>query len=81
MVVLAESPEVPSNGLAVRKDLNPALKLRLKSLLLGLHQTPAGQKVLENFGARKFVETTDSDYAVLYSMVKQLGIDLRDYSY
>ena len=80
MVILAESPEVPSNGLAVRKDLNPALKLRLKNLLLSLHETPAGQEVLEHFNALKFIETKDSDYQVLYNMVEQLGIDLHDYS-
>jgi phosphonate transport system substrate-binding protein len=80
MVVLAESPEVPSNGLAVRKDLNPAIKLRLKTLLLSLNKTATGQEVLKNFGALKFVETTDNDYDVLYNMVEQLGIDLYDYS-
>ena len=79
MVVLAESPEVPSNGLAVSKDLNPALKLRLKTLLLTLHETEAGREVLKNFGALKFIETTDNDYAVLYNMVKELGIDLNNY--
>jgi phosphonate transport system substrate-binding protein len=79
MVVLAESPEVPSNGLAVSKDLNPALKLRLKTLLLTLHETEAGREVLKNFGALKFIETTDNDYTVLYNMVKELGIDLNNY--
>jgi ABC-type phosphate/phosphonate transport system substrate-binding protein len=79
MVVLAESPEVPTNGLAVRKDLNPALKLRLKILLLSLHESTAGQEVLNNFGALKFVETTDNDYGALYKMVKELGIDLYNY--
>jgi phosphonate transport system substrate-binding protein len=80
MVVLAESPEVPSNGLAVRKDLNPAIKLRLKTLLLGLHETAEGQEVLKNFKALKFVVTTDDDYKVLYDMVEQLGIDLHSYT-
>jgi phosphonate transport system substrate-binding protein len=61
MRVLAESPEVPSNGLAVRKDLNPAIKLRLKNLLLGLEETEEGRKVLKNFGARKFIETSDNN--------------------
>ena len=79
MVVLAESPEVPSNGLAVRKDLNPALKLRLKTLLLSLHETAAGQEALDNFGARKFIETSDNDYHILYKMVNELGIDLYNY--
>jgi len=81
MMILAESPEVPSNGLAVRKDLNPAIKLRIKTLLLSLHETPEGQMVLKNFGAQKFIETSNDDYVVLYNMVKQLGIDLQEYSY
>ncbi len=79
MLVLAESPEVPSNGLAVRKDLNPAIKLRLKILLLSLNETEEGLKVLKNFRALKFIETTDNDYTVLYNMVKDLGIDLNHY--
>ena len=81
MVVLSESPAVPSNGLAVRKDLNPAIKLRIKILLLSLHETPEGQEILKNFGATKFIETNDADYVVLYNMVKQLDIDLQEYSY
>jgi len=79
MMVLAESPEVPSNGFAVRKELNPAVKLRLKTLLLTLHETAAGQQVLNNFGALKFIETTDNDYEVLYNMVRELGINLTVY--
>ncbi len=81
MLVLAESPEVPSNGLGVRKDLNPAIKLRIKTLLLSLHKSPEGRKVLKDFGAIKFIETSDEDYKVLYNMVRQLGIDLHTYSY
>jgi len=81
MVVLAESPEVPSNGLAVRHDLNPAIKLRLKTLLLSLHETAEGKNILKNFGARRFIETTDEDYRALYNMAQELGIDLLTYSY
>lgn len=81
MVVLFESPEVPSNGLAVRKDLNPAIKLRIRTLLLSLHETPEGQEILKNFGAIKFITTSDDDYVVVYNMAKQLGIDLQEYSY
>lgn len=81
MVVLAESPEVPSNGFAVRKDINPAIKLRLKTLLLAMHETTEGQEALKDFGALRFIETTNNDYVVLYNMVKELGIDLLEYSY
>lgn len=81
MVILAESPEVPSNGMAVRKDLNPALKLRLKGLMLSLHETEEGKNILEHFGAAKFIETSDNDYKVLYSMINEVGIDLSSFPY
>ena len=81
MLILSESPEVPSNGLAVHKYLNPAIKVRIKTLLLSLHETPEGQEVLKNFGAIKFVATSDDDYVVVYNMAKELGIDLLEYSY
>ncbi|UCD66629.1 MAG: phosphate/phosphite/phosphonate ABC transporter substrate-binding protein [Deltaproteobacteria bacterium] len=79
MMVLAESPEVPSNGLAVRKDLNPAIKLRLRNLLLNMHENTEGQEVLKNFGALKFIETKNHDYKVLYNMIERLGINLKDF--
>ena len=81
MKVLIESPEVPSNCLAVRKDLNPAIKLRIKTLLLSMHENPEGRKALKNFNATKFIKTGNDDYKVLYNMVKQLGINLQEYSY
>ena len=81
MIVIAESSQVPSNGLAVRKDLNPAIKLRIKTLLLSLHETPEGQEILKKFGALKFIQTSNDDYNVLYNMVNQLGIDLQEYSH
>jgi len=81
MIVIAESSQVPSNGLAVRKDLNSAIKLRIKTLLLSLHETPEGKEILKKFGALKFIKTSNDDYNVLYYMVNQLGIDLQEYSY
>jgi phosphonate transport system substrate-binding protein len=81
MLVVAESPEMPSNGLAVRKDLNPALKLRLKTLLLSMNETKEGKEALKHFEASRFVETTNDDYRVIYNMVKELGIDLEHYSF
>ena len=81
MQVLVESPEVPSNGLAVSNSLNPAIKLRLKNILLRLHENEEGQQVLKNFGALRFIKTTDEDYRVLYTMVNALHIDLQEYPY
>ena len=81
MQVLVESPEVPSNGLAVSNSLNPAIKSRLKNILLRLHENEEGQQVLKNFGALRFIKTTDEDYRVLYTMVNALHIDLQEYPY
>ena len=81
MVTVAESPAVPSNGIAVRKNLNPSLTLRLKTLFLGLHKTEEGREVLRLFGAKKFIETTNADYRSLYNMVHELKIDLGTYPY
>ena len=81
MLVLTESPEVPSNGLAVSKDLNPAIKLRIRTLLLSLHKTEEGKNILEHFGALKFIEAEDEDYRLLYTMVNALNINLQEYPY
>jgi len=81
MVTLIESVEVPSNCLAVRKDLRPVLKLRLKGLLLNLDKNEEGQAILAQFGAKKFIVTTDEDYQVLYKMIDALEIDLTTYPY
>ena len=79
MVVLAESSQVPSNAMAVRKDLDPALKQQLKHLLLNMHKTKDGAAVLKKFKAKMFIETADDDYSPLYYMTEDLGIDLNTY--
>lgn len=79
MVVLAKSEKVPSNGMAVRKDLDHGLKLKLKQLLLELDKSEDGREVLSAFGSSKFIEVADADYAPVYKMARQLGLDLRTY--
>lgn len=81
LITLATSGVVPQNCLAVRKDLDPDLKAELKRALLNMEQDPEGTEVLRKFGARGFVETVDRDYAYLYTLTSQVGIDLRTYSY
>lgn len=79
--VLAVSPDVPENALAVRKDLEVSLKERLKEALLAMHEDPEGQRLLQEFGARRFIETFDRDYEPVYAYVKQAGLDLATYDY
>ena len=81
MVVLEKSPDVPENGLAVRKDLNGSLKRKLKEALLGMHADPEGMTVLKNFGARRFIDTTDKDYEPVVKYAKEAGLNLSTYDY
>jgi ABC-type phosphate/phosphonate transport system substrate-binding protein len=81
LIILAESPRVPSNGLLVRNGLPDLLKNKLKSVLLGLHTDPDGKVVLMQFGALKFIETTANDYQPVYEMAKKSGIDIMSYKY
>jgi len=81
LIVLKRSPEVPSNGLAVRNDLDVSLKKELKKLLLNLHNTPEGNKILKKLNARKFIATNDQDYKAVYDYVKDINLDLTTYNY
>lgn len=76
LVVLDTSPNVPENSLAVKKDLAADVKKQLQEALLKMHDDPEGRAVLDTFGARKFIETTDRDYATVFTYAKEIGLDL-----
>jgi len=81
LIVLARSPDVPENALAVKKDLDDSLKKKLKEALLDMHNDPEGQAVLKNFGARKFIETMDKDYEPVVKYAQEAGLNLATYDY
>jgi phosphonate transport system substrate-binding protein len=79
--ILAASPEVPANGLFVRKGLDGTLKNRLKLALLSMDQDEEAGKVLRAFGASRFIESTPEDYTAVFEFAKSVGIDLKTYDY
>jgi phosphonate transport system substrate-binding protein len=81
LVILARSPEVPENGLAFRKDFDGATKGRIREVLLGMADDPAGAEILGRFGAGRFIPTTDADYAPVYEYARHAGLDLDAYDY
>jgi phosphonate transport system substrate-binding protein len=81
LVILATSPDVPSNGLGLRGDFDPGMKKKLKNALLGMDKDAEGKKVLQAFGVKKFIETTAKDYQPVFDMAKKAGIDLKTYDY
>jgi phosphonate transport system substrate-binding protein len=81
LIVLARSPDVPENALALRKDLEAPVRSRLKNALLDMHMDPDGKQVLERFGALRFIETTDEDYAVVVKYAEHNRLNLATYDY
>ena len=81
LVFLARSPDVPENGLAVRKNIDNTIKLKLKQALINMHRDPEGIDTLKKFGAKKFIETSDDDYSSVYEYVRKIGLNLSTYDY
>jgi ABC-type phosphate/phosphonate transport system substrate-binding protein len=46
-----------------------------------MDRDPAGREVLEAFGARRFIATSDSDYQPVFDYARAVGIDLKRYDY
>ena len=81
LIILDTSPDVPENGLALRKDLDDSIKKRLRAVLLTMHNDPLGRSVLTKFGAQKFISTTDKDYEPVLKYAREIGLDLATYDY
>ncbi len=81
LAILATSGVVPQNCLAVRKNLDPEVKSALKKVLVEMDRDREGVEVLRRFGARGFVETNNTDFAYLYKLTSEVGIDLKTYRY
>jgi phosphonate transport system substrate-binding protein len=81
LIVLAESPRVPSNGLGVGKNLKREIKTQLKNILLGMDRDGEGLAILKRFGALKFIPTAKEDYSQVFDIASKAGIDVEKYAY
>jgi phosphonate transport system substrate-binding protein len=79
--VLAVSPPVPANSLAIRSDLEAPLKAELKKVMLQMDRDEEGRLVLEEFGATRFIETTVQDYQPVFTYAREAGFELPNYDY
>jgi phosphonate transport system substrate-binding protein len=79
LVIVAASDVVPQNCLAVRRNLDPELKQRIRKILIGMDKDKAGREVLRRFGALGFIETSDGDFAYVVKLTKSVGINLKTY--
>jgi len=82
--IINETPSgkgFPDNAFAVRKGLEQVKVDALKKALLHMHNDPEGKKVLNRFGAVRFIPTSDEDFKPLYDLVRHLKVDLASYPY
>jgi len=81
VVVLERSPDVPENALALRKDIDPSVRGRVKDALLKMHLDPDGKKVLKQFGAQRFIETRNEEYDIIMKYAEDIHLNLSTYDY
>jgi len=81
LTIIAESPDVPSNGLCVRGGLDENIKKKLHDTLIGMDNDPEGKNVLGKFEAIKFISTTKDDYTPVFDIARKAGIDIKNYNY
>lgn len=81
LMILATSPRVPANALAVRHDLPGSLKQRLQQQLLTLHQDNRGRELLNKLEIDKFIKTSREDYQPVFDYAASIGLDLKTYNY
>jgi phosphonate transport system substrate-binding protein len=81
LVVLKRSPDVPENAFALRKDIDASVRDLLKDALLTMNLDPDGKKVLEQFGAQRFIETRNEEYDIIVKYAGDIHLDLATYEY
>ncbi|MEJ2033128.1 MAG: phosphate/phosphite/phosphonate ABC transporter substrate-binding protein [Deltaproteobacteria bacterium] len=70
--VLAVSPPFPSDPFAIRADLEPPLKAGLKKALLQMDQNKEGRRILEAFGAARFIKPTAEDDRAAFAYAREV---------
>ncbi|MDP1758770.1 MAG: phosphate/phosphite/phosphonate ABC transporter substrate-binding protein [Thermodesulfovibrionales bacterium] len=81
LLIIAESPEVPSNGLCVRKNLNADVKKQLRDIFLYMDKDAQGKEVLKKIEAIGFVPTVKEDYKPVFDIARSAGINIKAYRY
>jgi len=79
--ILAFSPDVPENAFALRSSIGKESAEKIRKAFLDMDKDPEGRRLLRNFGARRFIATTDDDYAPVFRFAKKAGLDLSTYDY
>ena len=74
--IVSYTQNIPNDVVAVRKNLNPALKQRIKEGLKYLAKTPEGSKLLKQVYGISGLADLDAFYDPVREAGKLLGLDL-----
>jgi len=81
LLILKKSPEVPENSLALKKDIEESVRNKLKEVLLNMQNDPEGIDILKQFGAKRFIETTNKDFEPVVRYCEHIHLNLATYDY
>ncbi|MEW6427590.1 MAG: phosphate/phosphite/phosphonate ABC transporter substrate-binding protein [Thermodesulfobacteriota bacterium] len=73
VAIVARSSPVPANCLAVRASMPQEMQDRLQFLLTSMDKVDDGKEALARFGALRFVRTTEGDFTLLASIIREYG--------
>jgi phosphonate transport system substrate-binding protein len=66
--ILRKSPPYGIPPVVVRKDMDPALRSKIKDAFLNMHLDPAGKAILDGIMVDKFIVPQDKDYNTVREM-------------
>ena len=72
--VIHQSPPFGIPPVVVNPNLRPQVKADLQTLLLDMHQDPAGQAALSAIGIERFVTIDDSAYAAARLLIQEVPL-------
>ncbi|MBJ6749379.1 substrate-binding domain-containing protein [Geomonas anaerohicana] len=75
--IIAKSPRYGIPPIITRKDLDPALKARLRDIFLNMHKDPEGKAILAGIKVDRFIVPKDSDYDSVREMEKWLRMNIK----
>ncbi len=81
LTVIAKSPEFPETCLFIRRDLQSAVKSRLKETLLAMDKDIEGINILKKMEIKGFADTKIEDFRPVYEFINRSGIDIKKYKY
>lgn len=74
--IIARSPQEPEVTLCLRKEMDAVLREKIGALLLHMEKTSRGRKVLKEFAALRFIDSSPEDFARIEKMAEEARVPL-----